>query len=474
MKVGPYISNSRLRVAFLLFMVAATSHMARGTQNSVPWMTGEQRENLLKRITDSLPSGSSVTRVVENQVPDEWRSFDTRTLGIEGKNGERSFRIWIVPEDWVGIRLQKPVLPRYGAEVFLLEQFRMIPQTGDYAVYQSLERLRLISARISGQSKGLNTRNEEQTKALIERFCIDQPCRDEAAYSLIVLGVSARPAILNCAEHGSGEPQETCLGVLYAWPDPETLRVLHDVLSRKPSVPASVKAAAWSLRYIGVTAASGPALLEALRNEPGREAEGVLLDALADSHYAPAAPGILTRLERAGKDCSKCANALAALRYSPAIPEIQKLVRTKDISSEWLLEEHRRRASLDLAIPEVALLRLTAPWGASINGVRLLLIPPATVPASGKIQFAGLLENESRPANNLLLMDFVSAAVIVDGKVYEHPIGVWDGPAHVPINAVTVRSFELPDDALDGKSHRVQIRAASAFSNEIVVTAPVR
>lgn len=121
----------------------------------------------------------------------------------------------------------------------------------------------------------------------------------------------------------------------------------------------------------------------------------------------------------------------------------------------------------------MALLRLTAPWGAPVNGVRLLLIPPATIPATGSIELAGLLENESRRDNHLLF-DFAAASIVVDGKVYEHPVVVWNGPTHLPINSVMVRSIDLPEEVLDGKTHRIQIRAASAASNEIFVTVPRR
>jgi hypothetical protein len=51
---------------------------------------------------------------------------------------------------------------------------------------------------------------------------------------------------------------------------------------------------------------------------------------------------------------------------------------------------------------------------------------------------------------------------------------VWNGPTHLPINSVMVRSIDLPEEVLDGKTHRIQIRAASAASNEIFVTVPRR
>jgi hypothetical protein len=444
-------------------------------------MTREQREKLLTRLSDSLPTGWSVSQVIENQVPDGWRTFDTRTLGIEGKNGDRRFHLWIVPEDWIGIREQKPAGGRYGPEVFVHDQFKMIVH-GDYALYQILERWRLISARGWKRSTGRESppavaRVEEQTRALVERFCSNQACRDEAAYSLIILGSATRTLTLDCAEHGTGEPQESCLGLLPEWPGPETLQTLHRVLSHKSTDPTAVKAAAWAVRLIGGNEASGPALLEALKNTAGGGPENVLVDALAETRYQPAAPEILTRLERTSSDfkCTlQCAKALAALRYSPAIPAIQKLARTKDISSEWLLEQQRLLNSIDLNIPEVALLRLTAPWGPPVKGVRLLLIPPVAIPASGNIQLAGLLENESKVPNGLLF-EFTFAAMIVDGKVYaRRPFTTWDGPVDLPINSVFVRSFELPDEVLDGNTHRIQIRAASAVSNEIVLTVPRR
>jgi hypothetical protein len=281
---------------------------------------------------------------------------------------------------------------------------------------------------------------------------------------------------LDCAEHGSGEPQEICLGVLPDWPGPETLETLHRVLSSKSSDPVALKAAAWAVRLIGGNEASGQALLDGLKNTAGGETEIVLVDALAEMRYQPAAPEILTRLERTSSDfkCTfQCAKALAALRYSPAVPAIQKLARTKDISSEFLLEQQRRLQSVDLNIPEVALLRLTASWGPPAKGVRLLLIPPATRPASGNIQLAALLENENRAPNGLLF-EFTFASLIVDGKVYTRPFTVWDGPVDLPINSVYVRSFELPAEVLDGNTHRIQISTASAVSNEIVLTVPRR
>jgi hypothetical protein len=422
-----------------------------------------------------LAAGWSVTKTVENQVPDGWRSFDSRSFGITGSNGTDNVQVWVVPQTWVGIRQ----LPQDQYRVLFMDEFKVI-LIGDSTVAQMTDSWRApFASLINGGARLANelfrdrmNAIDEETQTLINRFCGDRACRDEASLSLIVLGVPARAVNMDCAENGQGRAQEYCLRLL---PDDnaETRRVFHKVLETPSSSTAARSAAAMSLVQAGADESSGPALLSAFRNEPAEIAP--ILTALANIGYRPAGKEILERMasEKVRIRAAFYAKTLASLRYAPAIPAIRNLSRTEDISSEWLLEEFQRLNMVSLDVPEVSLLRLIAPWGAASNGVRLLLVSPARIPASGRLQIAALIENESVRGFNGILLPFLYGTVIVDGKSYERQMNdPIIGSFGLSVNDVSARAIELPVEVLDGRTHRIQFRVGSAVSNELTLTLP--
>jgi len=462
--------------AVLILLVSA---LQSASQNSAVWITPAEQNQVVQSVFALLPAGWTIVRQELNQTPADWFTTDRRSFEIEGKNGEQVFHIWILPNDWIGIRRAKPKRPRWGAEVFRTAQFKAIIDA-DYPVYHALEGLQkgtvsMVNGAVPIQAfRDRMDEVDSQTQSLVNRLCNDRACRDEAAYSLIVLGVPARAIFLDCAEHGFGEPQESCVSVLKMFKESESRQVLERVVSSPESSSAVQKAAAYSLMEVG-DASSGPALLKALRNASNVEALWPILDGLGRFHYESAAPEILRRMEMEPLHFNLeavFAKALASLRYSPAIPAIQMRCRSLQLSSEWILEQAKVWNSVDLNVPEISLLRLTAPWGQPSDGVRLLLVAPATVPETGRTRIAALMENGSNREQNSLLMSFFGADVIVDGKLYPHPLSIWDGNAMLRVNAVNVRAIDLPEESLDGRIHTVQIRAANAVSNILTLRLP--
>jgi len=395
------------------------------SQVSTAWITPEEQAKLVRDVSAHLPAGWVVVRQELNRTPSGWYTTDTRGFEIEGRNGDQAFHVWILPNDWIGIRRAKPIRGRWGAEVFGTPNFKAIVDA-DYPVYHALEPLQKSSVSLVNGGQLTQTFRdrmdevEKKTQELINRYCNDQTCRDEAAYSLIVLGVPARKIFLDCAEHGSGEPQEVCAEALGPMKDAASRQVLERVVSSPATSSATRRAAAYSLQQIG-NASSGPALLEGLRNAPWSDAMTAIVSALEDLQYEPAAPEILRRMESDPEPSVFewwFIRALASLRYTPAIPAIQMRCRTTELSSEWILEEARVRKSVDLDVPEISLLRLTAAWGRPSEGIRILLVAPATLPETGRIQVAVLMENGGSYTNNSLLMAFFSGSVIVDGVLF--------------------------------------------------------
>ena len=145
----------------------------------------------------------------------------------------------------------------------------------------------------------------------------------------------ARGIILDRAKHGTGIAQEFCVSVLGNWKWPGTLPILIGLASDPATPPRTQKAAAWALESIG-DPSSGPALAMLLHNTEFSEAAEMAAEALGRIRYEEAAPAILSWMVRA-PNYSRFAQALASLRYKPAIANIAILCQIQTFSSDWIL-----------------------------------------------------------------------------------------------------------------------------------------
>ncbi len=206
-----------------------------------------------------------------------------------------------------------------------------------------------------------------------------------------------------------GLAQESCTSSLGYLKGADSVRVLNGLVM-DPTFPTTQRHAAAALGQIG-DPSSGPALLQGLRSASSPEAVTMLVMALEKFGYESAAPEILSRLleSTSATDQGFYARALATLHYQEAVPTIQRLVKVTTITADWM-----SKAGGDPfgSMMEISLMRLTAPWGAPADGIRLLLLPPV-YSTSHPTLLAVVIENVGDRDQAIL---GTPAHVFVDGK----------------------------------------------------------
>jgi len=448
-----------------------------GAQTPPAWITSQQRTKLELRVRGALPPGWTITRTVMNRIPDGWVSSDLRGFEIDGKNGEQAVQVWFLPREWVGIRVAEPGPRTYPPweRCWLVGGFKAVSHTDQETVQEGFWRHLgaeniLTAGRWEAFFMGRAEDVDGQTQALVNRQCKDRACRDAATLSLLGIGVPARTLTLDCAAHGLGQAQRSCVWDLLYVRGRESVNVLDDVVSGPASSPDVRMTAAMVLGFIG-DPASGPALLKGLGMTTWSEALWQIANAIALIHYQPAAPEILSLATREPTGWGYYFEALASLRYRPAVAIIRPFCKTTRFSADWLIgkQDREHRASewfLPTGVwPEMSLLRLTEPWGAPSHGIRLLLLPAGGL----GLRLAVLAENcGDRNLEGFLL---TPGEVIVDGKRYKDkdPARVFDGNFDLRINVVAARILDLSRWIGGPGIHRVQWKQGTAVSNEVTV-----
>ena len=385
---------SRVRFAapipgfFLIAVLMSFSFVIQSAsaQASAPWITKQRQEELVHRVSAVLPSDWAISRTAMDSTPDDWYTEDNRGIEIDGENAGRTFRVWFLPKDWIGIRQVQPQRKRlvYWEGILSGVDFKFIANSEDLAIHEVLQAgLHMSSPSIVNSGwreawalfKDRLSEIDVQTRSLVSRFCVNQQCRDESAYSLIVLGIPAPSLTLECAVRAEGIAQEFCASALGYWGGPESVRVLNALVSDPSASPEVRGNAAHALRQIA-DPASGPALQQALRIASSPDTLLAIVMALEKIRYESAAPEILLRMLRDTPEPDRVhyAKVLATLRYKEAAPAIQRLCKTTAFTADWIFAV---QAEGYLSwVPEIAFMRLTAPWGRATDGIRLLLLPP--------------------------------------------------------------------------------------------------
>lgn len=466
------LSGVAVRVSLAFFLLYGVTVAA----DAVHWITSEEQDQIMQKLRAVLPAGSIITATSLNRTPEDWYTLDSRGFEIDGQHRQHEFRIWFLPRDWIGIRRFAADRPRlvYWEGVLLGSNYKTVTNTDSVPIYEATERLGMSTPSLV--NGGWGTAQEiykdrlpevaEQAKLLITRFCKDDRCKEEAAYSLIVLGVPAKSITMDCAEHATGRAQEFCVSALGYWKGQDSVRLLERVISSPTSSSRVQNYAAISLDWIADPSA-GPTLLKALHTVSHPEAVANVSAALEKIHYAPAAPEILAQLEKESDQFYRTyyAKALATLRYQPAVPAIRKLCKTTEISPEWIWKK-QQETSLGWS-PEIALLRLTAPWGQPSNGIRLLLLAPHDTRLSAPIEVTAIIENTGDKPLDILA---TSGDVIVDGKTYSHrDTLIMDGDITLRVNDVAMRSIGLTGLITTGGLHQIEYRLENAVSNQLTL-----
>jgi hypothetical protein len=464
-------------VVVLLLLVARLETTA---QVPAAWITNSQQEQIIKRVRNVLPRDWTITRTALNRTPDDWYTFDSRGFEVDGKNAEHTFQIWFLPKDWLGIRQNVPNRTRtvYWEGVLIGREFKTITNTDQVSIQKALQGLDMHTPSLVNGGwdeaqelfKGRISEVDSRTKGLAVYFCKERSCVDEAAYSLIALGIPSPTLTLDCAEHGRESARGFCVSALGYIGGQESVRVLSDVISDPSTSPQIQKYAAMSLNRIA-DPSSGPALLTALRTISWPEAAEQTAEALGTIRYEAAAPEILSRMKKEPRDARQqvyYARALASLRYKPAVPDIEQLCKTTKFSGDWILKEQQHEY---LGwVPEIALMRLTAPWGQPYGNVRLLLLPSENPAMGNQIRVVVVVENVGD--RNLDILGPPGGDVIVDGTKYHRDSVIMDGNITLGVNDVAAHVIDLSGLIADGGLHRVEYQLGTAISNQLIVQVP--
>jgi hypothetical protein len=463
------------RVALGLALTVLCGHLFAQALPT-PWISSAKQAELVAGLRSTLPAGSTLTPRGLGALPDEWLSQDRRTFQIDGRNGEQSFRIWYLPLDWIGIR--RPARDRtvtvYWEGILANSTYKSIT-IGDTAIHNAVHATGMNTPSIANGGwrdvpRVFGSRLSEveaATRDLVARYCMTRECADEAALSLIVLGVPARAVTRDCAREGSGRAQELCASVLGYWGERDDVPLLNALVAH-PAISAAVRqSAAFSLMNLA-DGSSGPALRQALQAMPLDDQSGsvTVIRAIGRIRHTAAGPDLLVRLitERNPFLQRELAKALADVRYVPSVPAVRRLCRTPEISSEWIAA-NATHGDQD-ALPEMALLRLTGSWGAPTDQIRVLVLPPARMTVSGPIEVAAVIENVGDAG--LASLRMTRGMWIVDGKEYsdiDRPM--YDGNMNVPVNSLDVRIVDLSSAIRTPGTHSFSYRLLGATSNAV-------
>src|SRR5688572_5086011 len=194
--------NGNTSISAVLAILLLVTGAIPTTAQTSDWITRSQQDEILAGIRKALPRGWVVSQGPMGRTPVDWYTLDERGYQIEGVNGAQTFQTWVLPKDWIGIRKILPDRPRivYWEGVLLGRDFKTITNADRERTYEALHdalgnTTSLINSGWGDSQKIFKDRMAEIDKhaqTLLDRFCRDQACRDEAAHSLVVLGVPAR------------------------------------------------------------------------------------------------------------------------------------------------------------------------------------------------------------------------------------------------------------------------------------------
>lgn len=455
-----------------------------------PTRLGPERTALLSEVIERMRLRLwTVSVVADDGIPTGWHALNggihLRAMSVIPPAGE----LWVLPPDWIGI--QQP-----GPEEADYELIRRSDVVILLRAPESQQRLQvmlreLLPGPLSDESPEQTAarRTPDQVAAsdrmaqdLVAQFCQDGPSLRAAINSLSDLRVPAATVFadgvrstdataVHAAFQALGE-----LGGSHA-----TTLLLPELLRAEDSRTAVVRKsnAAHALLRIA-DPASGPALLAAL---PQVHDHGALLDVvetLERIEYRPAGDAILTLLKQttARYPHGRYLKAVASLRHEPAIPLLRQWCGDAPLTGTSLFrlrEPGVMGATLDRR-PEIALLRLTAPWGEPVDGIRLLLMPMDHTDVDRNCRIALVIENLSTKESNAVRY-LVDGVLTINGVRHSAAPKGFMGAFPIAHHGIWLDDCDLKPFITTPGTYRISYSTHHAVSNEVLVevhAAPTR
>ncbi len=466
------------------------------------------QKQLKATVQTILPEGWGVSNAVAGSRPAGWHSAepDVGCL-IEASNGTDTARIWFLPRDWIGIHKarhdERSWNSHYDHGILLGERYKIIFQSTDQFVTpnknviqripEAIRKHREFGSTPSIVNSGWHAAEDpfrgrfdlanDKAKALIDKYCLDDADRDEAAFSLLVLGIPAKKVFMQAARTFKGPNKDLFCHAVGLMGGEDAVDFLCELIGDTAMADSQRVAAAVSLKSFD-NVRMGPALFKAIK-EVSNDNEQMFVElaiALGRARYKPAAPELLRILGNLKDDYYKpdVAMALASLDCKEAIPLIKSLIQNARAT-----EARGRHASA--AIAELALFRLTGEWGKPNAKARLAILPPTQAAPGNETMLTVYVENASHTllwpwdddqprkyALNIPGIDdgqpgFGESAIIIDGKR-----GVFGGiggfSTQLYPGGVDSRSIDIHSDINYPGQHTVQVVIHGAESNIVTLT----
>ena len=448
-----------------------------------PTRLGPARTAILAQVIERMRLRLWTVEVIaDDGIPSGWHAFSggihLRAMSIIPPAGE----CWVLPADWIGIE-------QASAEAQSYELIRRSDVVIALRAPDSQGRLQsllteLFPGPLASESRKQTAaqRTPEQAVAsermaqdLIAQFCKDGPSLRAAIDSLSELRIpadtvfadgvrSTDATVVNSAIQALAERGGTHAATLLL---PELLRAedTHTAVWRKRN-------AAQALLHIA-DSTCGPALLAALPQVQDPEAKMDVVETLERIEYHLAGGAVLALLAQATTQRQQAhyAKALASLRHAAAIPLLRQKYGDAPLTGTSLFklrEPSVMGATLDRR-SEIALLRLTAPWGEPVGGIRLLLVPMEHTDVGRNCRIALVIENQSAK-EQCAVSHLADGVLTINGVRHSTAPGGCEGTFPIAHHGVWLDSGDLKPFITTPGTYRIQFSTGKATSNEVLVT----
>lgn len=386
---------------------------------------------------------------------DWWTNSAADGFLFELSNGKNQAKVYFLPLDWIGIRKkQNEKAPHYTEGVLWGDKYKLIAEGVDQKFVDDLYNLfnrsfstsSLVNSgfmRSQQVFKGKESLAEKMAAQLVSEHCKTPDDLNEAAHSLIVLGVPAKSVFVKAVSETKND-RTFLISSLGYFDDKACVNALCHVLISPGFTDHERYYATMALRS-HYDESIYHALLQSLKNCNDPEALSGILKELSKFRNSAACAEIMNAYKRMNNNRyyqQTAIQTMAACNCREAIPILQEMT-----AQYKLIAEKQKKASgpqINIAsvsampggIPsqasELALLRLTADWGKSGKNLRLFLLPP----------------NDAQKGKKIILTIYVENIGKTELPSWSYPVGLkLDGK---PLNIMDMggRSYQIEPGAV--------------------------
>ena len=249
--------SARMNIILLLLVTCLLDNCFAQGSESVRQSDFPSRDVIVERVDNALPEGWKILRVEERAVPPDWFSLEKAGVLIVAGQEEKRLSICVVPRQWIGIRRvrHQPFLD-YDKGLKAGRQYKAITAAPDKRTQRALWKAMYLRSdtSIRWECKQIFPRGTwdvvgQKVGVLVEKHCHNEAERDEAAVSLVELGVPALDFFMARAQNGGKHARELCVSALGWLGGEKSEKFLSHILATETDAEL-VRSAKFGLRRI--------------------------------------------------------------------------------------------------------------------------------------------------------------------------------------------------------------------------------